>query len=82
MVKNPVTVPPDADREAVAELIQRYGPCPPVVDDHGVLGIVAIDDVIEAVQRRASEANAAMVGAGIEETIYTSSGRSIRHRLP
>ncbi len=84
MVKNAVTVPPEADREYVAELIQQYGLLAlPVVDDRGVLlGIVAIDDVIEAVQREASEDIAAMVGAGIEETIYTSSAQSIRHRLP
>ncbi len=84
MIHNPVSVPPEADRSEVAELIQRYGLLAlPVVDTSGVLlGIVTVDDVIEAVQREASEDIAALVGAGVEESIYTSSLTSIRHRLP
>jgi magnesium transporter len=84
MVSNPVAVRPETDREDLAELIQRYNLLAmPVVDHRGVLlGIVTIDDVIQAVQREASEDIAAMVGAGIEETIYTPFHRSIRHRLP
>ena len=84
MVTKPVTVRPEADREQVADLIQRYGLLAlPVVDARNVLlGIVAIDDVIEAVQREASEDIAAMVGAGVEETIYTPFHRSVLHRLP
>ena len=84
MVKNPVSVRPETDREKVGELIQRYDLLAmPVVDDAGVLlGIVTIDDVIEAVQREASEDIAAMVGAGVEETIYTPFYRSVIHRLP
>ena len=84
MVRDLVTVPPEADREEVGELIQRYDLLAmPVVDAAGkLLGIVTIDDVIEAVQREASEDIAAMVGAGVEESIYTSSRHSIRHRLP
>lgn len=84
MVRNPVSVGPRSDRSEVAELIQRYGLLAmPVVDESGVLlGIVTVDDVIEAVQREASEDIAAMVGAGVEETIYTPFYRSVRHRLP
>lgn len=84
MVPNPVAVGPETDREEVAELIQRYGLLAlPVVDEAGVLlGIVTIDDVIEAVQREASEDIAAMVGAGVEETIYTTWYQSVLHRLP
>jgi len=84
MVPNPVAVRPEADREAVAELIRRYTLLAlPVVDHRGVLiGLVTVDDVIEAVQREATEDIAAMVGAGIEETIYTPLFTSVRHRLP
>ena len=84
MVPHPVAVRPETDREDVAELIQRYNLLAmPVVDHRGVLlGIVTIDDVIGAVQREATEDIAAMVGAGIEETLYTPFYRSIRHRLP
>jgi magnesium transporter len=84
MVPNPVAVRPETDREAVAELIRRYTLLAlPVVDHRGILiGLVAVDDVIEAVQREATEDIAAMVGAGIEETIYTPLFTSVRHRLP
>jgi magnesium transporter len=84
MVPNPVAVRPETDREAVAELIRRYTLLAlPVVDHRGVLaGLITVDDVIEAVQREATEDIAAMVGAGVEETIYTPLFTSVRHRLP
>jgi len=84
MVIHPVAVRPETDREEVAALIRRYNLLAlPVVDHRGVLlGLVTIDDVIEAVQREATEDIAAMVGAGVEETIYTPLATSIRHRLP
>ncbi len=84
MVPNPVAVRPETDREDLAELIQRYGfVAMPVVDHRGhLLGVVTVDDVIEAVQHEATEDIAAMVGAGAEETIYTPFLRSVRSRLP
>jgi magnesium transporter len=84
MVPNPVAVRPETDREDLAALIQRYGlVAMPVVDHRShLLGIITVDDVIEAVQTEATEDIATMVGAGAEETIYTSFGRSIRGRLP
>jgi magnesium transporter len=84
MVANPIAVRPETDREELAALIQRYGfIAMPVVDHrHHLLGIVTIDDVIEAVQTEATEDIAAMVGAGPEETIYTPFLESIRGRLP
>lgn len=84
MVSHPVAVRPETDREEVAEIIRRYGYFGlPVVDHRGILlGMVAVDDVIEAVQREATEDIAAMVGAGVDETLYTPVTRSIRYRLP
>ena len=84
MVPNPVSVRPDTDREELAELIQRYGLIAmPVVDHRSqLLGIVTVDDVIEAVQAEATEDIAAMVGVGAEETIYSPFAQSIRGRLP
>jgi magnesium transporter len=84
MVPNPVAVRPETDREDLADLIQRYGLIAiPVVDHRShLLGIVTVDDVIEAVQTEATEDIAAMVGVGAEETIYTPFLRSIRSRLP
>ena len=84
MIPNPVAVRPETDREDLAGLIQRYGlVAMPVVDHRNqLLGVVTVDDVLEAVQVEATEDIATMVGAGAEETIYTSFGRSIRGRLP
>jgi len=84
MIPSPVAVRAETDREDLAELIQRYGfVAMPVVDHRGhLLGVVTVDDVLEAVQSEATEDIAAMVGAGAEETIYTPFLRSIRSRLP
>ena len=84
MIHDPISVQPETDREEVSALIQRYDLLAlPVVDADGVLlGIVTVDNVIEAVQREASEDIAALVGAGTEETLYTSPLWSVRHRLP
>jgi magnesium transporter len=84
MVVGPLAVRPEVDREEVAAIFQRYGLLAlPVVDHRGMLlGLIEVDDVIEAVQREATEDIAAMVGAGIEETIFTPVGKSVRHRLP
>ena len=84
MISDPVAVRAETDRERVAEMIRRYGlVAMPVVDHRGqLLGAVTIDDVIEAVQREASEDIAVMVGAGAEETIYTPFLKSVRSRLP
>ncbi len=84
MVPTPVAVRPETDREDVAELVQRYGfVAMPVVDHRGhLLGVVTVDDVLEAVQHEATEDIAVMVGAGVEETIYTPFLRSVRSRLP
>ena len=84
MVQNPVAVRPETDREDVADLTQRYALLAlPVVDHRGtLLGMVTVDDVIEAVQTEASEDIAVMVGAGVEETLYTPVRSSIRLRLP
>ena len=84
MVRNPVSVDSETDRAVVAELTQRYGLFGvPVVSTQGrLLGMVTHESVIEAVQAEASEDFATSVGAGAEETVYTSVFRSVRGRLP
>ncbi len=84
MVHETVAVTPDTDREEVAEIIRRYGLLGlPVVDNEGtLLGMIDIEEVIEAVQQEASEDMATMMGAGAEETVFTSVSSSIRMRLP
>ena len=84
MVPGPVAVRPETDREEVAELIQRYNLLAlPVVDHRSqLLGVVTVDEVLEAVQEEATEDIAVMVGAGVSETVFTPVKRSVRNRLP
>ena len=84
MVADPVNVRAITDREEVAELCQRYHLLGvPVVDAAGrLLGMVTNDAVIEAIQDEATEDFAAAVGAGVEETVYTHVGSSVRMRAP
>ncbi len=84
MVPNPVRVAADTDRELVSDLIQRYNLFAlPVVDgDERLLGLVTVEEAMEAIQEEASEDMAVMVGAGSEETVRTAASVSIRNRLP
>lgn len=84
MVREPVAVLADTDREEVAELIQRYHLFGVPVIDHQrrLLGMVTSDSVLEAVQQEASEDFAVAVGAGSGETTRSPIVRSMRARLP
>lgn len=52
-----VTVPVDADREAVAQLVSNYDlVAVPVVDsERHLLGVITVDDVIDAIQEEQTE---------------------------
>lgn len=55
----------------------------PVTDAEGrLLGLVAIDDVLEASERGAREDAQIMVGAGPRETVHTPWARAFRSRHP
>lgn len=84
MIRNPVAVLPETDREEVVELTRRYNLFGlPVVDhDHRLIGMVPHEAVIESVQQEASEDFAAAVGAGAGETVFTPVHRSVGMRLP
>jgi len=84
MLADPVAVTLDTDREIVAELIQRYHLISiPVTDaQHHLVGIVKVDEAMEAAQVEATEDIAQMVGAGAEETVYTEVLVSVRRRIP
>jgi len=55
--RTPVAVPPLADREDVARLISVYDllAIPVIDDDHHMLGIVTVDDVIDAIVHETTE---------------------------
>ncbi len=84
MLADPVAVTVETDREIVAELIQRYHLISlPVTDaQEHLVGIVKVDEAMEAAQTEATEDIAQMVGAGAEETVYTEVSVSVRRRIP
>lgn len=84
MLADPVSVTVDTDREIVAELIQRYHLVSlPVTDaQEHLVGIVKVDEAMEAAQAELTEDIAQMVGAGAEETVYTEVSVSVRRRIP
>lgn len=79
-----VKVSTDTDREQVAELVQRYRLIAiPVVDgDERLVGMVKVAEALEAIQAEAGEDIAVMVGAGVEETVFTPVSQSVRRRIP
>ncbi len=84
MVTDPVKVHTSTDREEIAELVQRYNLVGvPVVDFGGVLqGMVAADEIIEAIRQEASEDFALAMGAGSAESVHSPVKKSLRARLP
>ena len=84
MVPAPYTVHTDTDQEEVTELIERHNLLAiPVVDADGMLvGMVKVGEALRVVQEEATEELAQMVGAGVEESVYTPVLRSVRRRLP
>ncbi len=84
MVGDPVSVVPATDREVVTELIERYHLLAiPVVDDtKRLIGMVKVDEAMQAIRAEAGEDIAVMVGAGGEESVFTPVSRSVRRRLP
>ncbi|HEX4684078.1 MAG TPA: magnesium transporter, partial [Gemmatimonadaceae bacterium] len=55
--RKPLTVRPETDREEVARVIAKYNllALPVVDDEHHVLGIVTVDDVIDAIVHEQTE---------------------------
>jgi magnesium transporter len=82
--RKPITVRPSTDREEVARLISKYNLLAvPVVDEGGhVLGIVTVDDVIDAIVRESTEDAQKFGGMEALDEPYTEIGfgRMIRKR--
>jgi magnesium transporter len=82
--RKPLAVKPSTDREDIARLIAKYNLLSvPVVDDGGhVLGIVTVDDVIDAIVRESTEDVQKFGGMEALDEPYTEIrfGRMIRKR--
>lgn len=71
-----VTVKPDMDREDVARLISKYNllAVPVVTDDNRVIGIVTVDDVIDAMIREQTKDLQQLGGVEALDEPYTQIG--------
>jgi len=82
--RKPITVAPATDREEVARVISKYNLLAvPVVDEGGhVMGIVTVDDVIDAIVRETTEDVQKFGGMEALDEPYTeiSLGRMIKKR--
>jgi len=81
---NVISVRTDTDQEEVAKIVARYDILAvPVVDEnHRLVGIITVDDVIDIMREEATEDILKMAGAGEEFTETKSVVKSIRTRLP
>jgi magnesium transporter len=84
ILRNALTVPPEADREEVIRVFQKYDIVSlPVVDESGrVLGIITHDDVLDALQEEATEDIDRLAGLGEVESMFTGPVRAAGRRLP
>ncbi len=84
MVSDVIAVQPDTDREEVVRLVDNYDlmALPVVDEDNRLLGVVTIDDVIDAMQEEHTEDISRFGGTEAEALATASSVRVARLRLP
>ena len=84
MSSTPVTVTPDMDQETVAEIFRDYNLITiPVTNDDGVLlGRITVDDIVDVVEKEASEDVYMMVGLGKDDSLSNSVATSLKSRMP
>jgi len=84
MIRDPVSVAPEADQEEAAHLVARYDLLAvPVTDVDGtMLGIITVDDVIDVITEEATEDMYHLAGLSEDDRVFTPARTSIRRRLP
>lgn len=84
MIREPVRVCADTDREEVAAIVARYNLLAvPVTDAEGrMLGVITVDDVIDVIQEEATEDIYNLAGLHEEERVFSPVRLSVRKRLP
>ncbi len=82
--KEVISVSPTTTNEEVAQLVEKYNFLAiPVVDpDHKVLGVIAIDDVVDIIQEQATADIYASAGLQEDDRVYSPILFSIKNRLP
>ena len=84
MVTDVVTISPDSDRTEAVRLVDKYDllALPVVDEDDRLLGVVTVDDVIDAMQAEHTEDISRLGGTAAEALASASSFRIARLRLP
>lgn len=84
MLENVATIPASMDQEDVSNIFQKYGymAMPVVNEEHVMLGIITVDDIMEVLSDEHTEDMYRLAGLDEEEEIDGSVLDSIRSRLP
>ncbi|MDE0180887.1 MAG: magnesium transporter [Caldilineaceae bacterium] len=79
-----LTVGADADQEEVARLLSRYNllAVPVVDDERHLLGIVAVDDLVDVLEEEATEDIYRLAQMSGEAVVFSPIRRAVRTRLP
>jgi magnesium transporter len=70
--EEPVSVTPETDQEDVARLVAKYDlvALPVVDEDHRLLGVISVDDVVDVITEEATEDIQRFGGAAGDETVF------------
>ena len=84
MIREPISVRPEADQEEVAQLVARYDLLAiPVTDvDDTMLGVITVDDVIDVITEEATEDMYHLAGLSEEDRVFSPASQSVKKRLP
>ena len=74
----------DTDQEEVAEVVASYNllAMPVVDEEHKLVGIITVDDVIDVIKDEATEDIYRLAGMAGDEHVSTPPGEALRKRLP
>jgi magnesium transporter len=84
MIADPIRANVMMDQEEAARLVSKYELLAlPIVDESGRLeGIITVDDVIDIIDKEATEDMYKMAGLAEEDRVFTPVSRSVKMRLP
>jgi magnesium transporter len=79
-----ISVRTDTDQEEVARVVEKYNllGVPVVDEEHKLVGIVTVDDVLDVIREEATEDLYALSGVSSDEGVMGKPMRSVRLRLP
>ncbi len=84
MTPDPISIRPEEPQEEAAALISRYDfvALPVVDEEHRLLGVVAVDDIVDMLQERATDELYKLAGLGTGDRVFAPVLRSVRMRFP